>query len=275
MSNRPPQTTFVAYPSPEPGTIRILLAVLAVFLLPLLLAAASFRGAEHWSAASWESAGIAPDPATHPEAMVQVYAARTWGWKGSVAVHSWIVLKPENAPAWQRYDVVGWGVASGRPAVRRDIRAPDGYWAGNRPELVAELRGEAAAAAIPRLLQAIRDYPYPQTYRTWPGPNSNSFIAFLARQVPELRAEMPPTAIGKDWLPGPSPLALAPSGTGIQLSLFGVAGVLVALEEGIEVNLLGFVVGVDPLDLAIKLPGFGRISCCRGSRPLAVPQQLD
>ena len=34
---------------------------------------------------------------------------------------------------------------------------------------------------------------------------------------------------------------------------------LVALEEGMEVNLLGLTLGIDPLDLALKLPGIGRL----------------
>jgi hypothetical protein len=76
--------------------------------------------------------------------------------------------------------------------------------------------------------------------------------------VPELRVDLPPNALGKDYL-GPAVLARAPSGTGWQVSLFGLAGVLVAVEEGLEVNLLGMTFGLDPLGLALKLPGIGRI----------------
>jgi len=52
---------------------------------------------------------------------------------------------------------------------------------------------------------------------------------------------------------------IAPSGTGFQLSLRGYAGVTVAWVEGIELNLLGLVAGVDLRRPAIKLPGWGRI----------------
>jgi hypothetical protein len=31
------------------------------------------------------------------------------------------------------------------------------------------------------------------------------------------------------------------------------------VKEGVEFNLLGLVIGVDPLGLAIKLPGVGRL----------------
>ena len=43
-------------------------------------------------------------------------------------------------------------------------------------------------------------YPYADSYRVWPGPNSNTFTAFVLREVPELRVDLPPTAIGKDYL---------------------------------------------------------------------------
>jgi hypothetical protein len=75
-----------------------------------------------------------------------------------------------------------------------------------------------------------------------------------------LRVDLPPTAIGKDYLPGGALVAGTPSGTGYQVSLFGLVGVLTAVEEGLEINLLGLSFGIDPLDLALKLPMAGRIS---------------
>ena len=104
--------------------------------------------------------GMAPPPDTHPEAVVQVYAARTWGWKGAFAVHSWIVFKPEGATSYERYEVVGWGVGRGAPSVRRNLRPPDGRWAGNDPDLLVDLRGAAAEALIPEIVAAIKRYPY-------------------------------------------------------------------------------------------------------------------
>lgn len=241
--------------------IRATALIAVVLLAPILWSAGLVlaQGRPHWSQSRWDATGLAPDPAIHPDAVVQIYAARTWGWKGALAVHSWIAFKPERAPGYTRYEVVAWGVWRGGSAVRRDMRPVDGRWAGNDPELVLDLRGAAAAAAIPKIEAAIAAYPHPDSYRTWPGPNSNSFVAHLVRSVPELRVELPPTAIGKDFLPGGQIAALAPSGTGVQLSLGGLLGVILAREEGVEINLLGLVFGVDPLDLAIKLPGVGRI----------------
>jgi Protein of unknown function (DUF3750) len=214
---------------------------------------------QHWSEARWDSAGLAPDPAATPEPVVQVYAARAWGWKGIFAVHTWIVMKREGAARYDRYEVVGWGVRHGRPAVRKDMRAIDGYWAGNPPRIVVDRRGPEVGALIERIEAAIATYPYPDQYRSWPGPNSNTFIAHIARSVPELGLELPPTAIGKDFLANGNLFAPTPSGTGYQMSLLGLLGLSLGRDEGLEVNLLGLTLGIDPLDVAIKLPAVGRI----------------
>jgi hypothetical protein len=233
--------------------------LVVIFVLPLVWSAGVYGSSfEHWSQARWDSAGLAPDPATTPEPVIQVYAARAWGWKAVVAVHSWIVFKHAGAPAFERYEVVGWGVGRGAPAVRRNMRVIDGYWAGNRPKLLLDRRGPEVAGLIDQVEAAIASYPYPDRYRTWPGPNSNTFVAHIARTVPALGLELPPTAIGKDYLSNGSVLASTPSGTGLQLSLLGMLGLALARDEGLEVNVLGLTFGVDPLDFALKLPGIGR-----------------
>lgn len=237
----------------------LLTGLVGLLLLPHLLVAGQGIGTRPWPTLDWSSAGIAPNPANSSEAAIQVYGARAWGWRGVFGEHTWVIFKPEGASVWERAEVVGFGVARGAPAVRRNLRVADGRWAGNEPRLLAELRGKAAAAAIPRLEAAIAAYPYPDTYRTWPGPNSNTFIAHIARELPELRVHLPPTAVGKDYLAG-WPWARTPSGTGWQLSLYGLAGISIGVVEGLELNLLGLTLGVDPLGLGIKLPGIGRVA---------------
>ena len=106
-------------------------------------------------------------------------------------------------------------------------------------------------------------YPYPNTYRPWPGPNSNTFLAQIARQVPDLAIQLPSNAVGKDFLPGGGLFAAAPSGSGFQLSLYGLFGILLAAREGLEVNLLGLGLGVDPVRPALKLPALGRLGMVR------------
>jgi len=233
----------------------------AVLLLLALAAGCSAvdRVGQSWWELRRDSSGQAPDPATTSEAVVQVYAARTVGWKGALAVHSWIAVKPSEAPGYTRYEVMGWGVGNGAPAIRVNRTGPDNYWFGSRPDLLVDRRGEGVNELITRIEAAVQAYPYPSSYRTWPGPNSNTFIAYLGRAVPELRLDLPVTAIGKDYIPGGLPVASSPSGTGVQLSIFGLLGVLAGLEEGLEVNVLSLTFGVDVKRPALKLPVVGRL----------------
>lgn len=226
----------------------------------LLLAGCAAVGRdEPWWLARRDPSGQAPDPATTPDPVIQIYAARAVGWRGALAVHTWIALKRRGAATYTRYEVIGWGVERGLPAIRVNRTGPDNYWFRARPERLVDLRGEGVDALIERVEAAVRAYPYPRTYRTWPGPNSNTFTAWVGRQVPELGLELPPTAVGKDYLPLSAPLARTPSGTGLQVSLLGLAGLLVGREEGVELNLLGLTFGLDLQPLALKLPGVGRL----------------
>ena len=230
-------------------------------LLPLALLGLAHADRDPDSIGNWRSAsrapvGLAPDPASTPEAVVQVDAARAVRWRGYFGVHTWIAAKPANAPAFTVYEVTGFRVRRGGDAITVSQRAPDGRWFGSAPDLLADVRGAGVDPLIERIEQAVATYPYNNTYRIWPGPNSNTFTAFVLRQVPELRVDLPAHALGKDYL-GTHMFARAPSGTGGQASLFGVLGLLAAVEEGIELNLLGLTFGVDPNDVALELPLVG------------------
>jgi hypothetical protein len=248
---------------------RITLAVILAYL-PLSLVYLAFSGqlsASDWRTASREPAGLAPDPATTPQAVVQVYSARAVSWRGWFGVHTWIAVKPSNAHEFTVHEVMGWRLQRTGTALVARNRPADGYWYGNRPELLGDIRGPGVDAIIQRIEAAAKEYPYPARYHVWPGPNSNTFTAFVLRKVPELRVDLPPTAIGKDYL-GWRSLNLTPSGTGGQVNLFGLLGVSAGLEEGLEVNLLGLNFGVDPKSVSIKLPIVGRIG------PHAIPKPV-
>ena len=244
------------------------LAILALLLAGPVLAVVSgqadLRG--DWRSASRESSGLAPPATTTPEAVVQVYGARTFGWRGAFAVHTWISVKPAGAGAYTTFEVIGWRYWHGGSALAVHQNGPDRRWYGAQPELYVDLRGPAAAALVQPIAAAAQAYPYKEAYRSWPGPNSNTFTAFIGRAVPGLGLDLPPTAIGKDYLGTSQFFAVSPSGSGYQASLFGLFGLLVAREEGLEVNLLGLNFGLDPLDLAVKLPGLGRYGL-RGDGP--------
>jgi hypothetical protein len=106
----------------------------------------------------------------------------------------------------------------------------------------------------------VKAYDYAQTgdYRIWPGPNSNSFTAAILRTVPELGVALPPNAIGRDFRHG-FYAGWTDSGTGLEINLNGYAGIKVGWIEGIELNVLGLVAGLDLRYPGLKLPGYGRI----------------
>jgi hypothetical protein len=248
---------------------KIVLTILAIFLFPLAVHGALYsvqNRAQSYGRADWSSTGMLPPASAEREARLLIFTGRTGRWRGIFAVHSWVVLKPENATSWERYDVVGWG-----QPVRNNGWAPDSHWFGNTPRVLLDVRGAQAATLIPKVQAAIADYQYrrPGDYRIWPGPNSNTFVASVLRAMPELETTLPPNAIGKDFRPAPY-VGLTDSQTGIEASLFGVVGVKLGWVEGLELNFLGLVTGVDVRHPGVKLPGFGRIGIDDGTA-LAAP----
>lgn len=213
---------------------------------------------QDYRTANRDSSGLAPDPAETPEAVVQVYSARAFNWRGIFSMHTWISTKPEDADHYTVHHVVGWRLRRNLPVVSSAPDIPDRNWFGHRPEVIADLRGPEAAIAIEKITKAIEAYPYSEEYGLWPGPNSNTFTAYIARRVPELRVALPSNAVGKDYLSNGGIVERAPSGTGFQVSFYGSLGFLVALDEGLEINLLGLSFGIDPLGPALKLPFIGR-----------------
>lgn len=237
---------------------RFVLFFLLVFLVPAVAHTLIWWLSPHprsWREADWSSAGVLPAAASLPQAEIRVFVARTGGLKGAVAHHSWIVLKPAGAQHWTRYDVVGWG-----SPVRVNAYPPDGRWYGNEPELIGRAAGAAAEAAIPRMMAAVETYRWrhPGDYVIWPGPNSNTFVATILATAPELGIRQPATAIGKTWLADGTFVTLSPGGRGLRVSLWGVLGLNLGWEDGIELTLAGLTAAVDLRRPALELPGFGR-----------------
>jgi hypothetical protein len=241
-------------------TVRKTLIIL-FFLLVTPIAASAMKyllgdRSVHWQTADRSSAGLLPPPAEHPDAMVRIFAARTVRWRGIFAVHSWVVVKERNAPHYTRYDYTAWG-----EPIRINSFAPDGRWFGEAPETIAAADGEAASRMVAKISAAVEGYQWRSCgdYRAWPGPNSNTFVAAVLAAVPELRAALPPTAIGKDFPYNGDVFGLTPSGTGIRITLRGYLGLTIGWVEGLEINLFGAVVGIDLRRPAIKLPALGRL----------------
>ena len=234
-----------------------LVLILLIYLLPTGLHAALWSSVpreKDWRRADWSSSGLLAAPDTSREALIQIYSARSGRWYGMFAVHTWIVIKPEGAGEYRRFDVLGWG-----NPVRVNHRPADGRWFGHEPVTVARVTGPEAERLIPAIEAAIAVYPFIDSgsYRAWPGPNSNTFVESILRAVPEFDATLLPNALGKDFPPDGRWFARVPGG--VFLSLGGYAGLRLGWRDGIEVNLLGIVAGIDFRRPAIKVPAFGRV----------------
>jgi hypothetical protein len=227
-----------------------------LFLTFFLLCSCAHRD---WRTADRSSSGIAPDPLIEKEALVHLYAARTMGWRGAFAVHSWLATKEKNADHYITYHVMRFRLKQTGTVVVIDKDIPDRKWFGAEPYLIEELKGEKAERAIAKIEAAAKTYPYSAFYRAWPGPNSNTFISYILRRVPELGVELPPHAIGKDWIDSGDLVGFSETGTGVQFSLFGVFGLTLGLAEGFELNVLSLNFGLDFWRPAIKLPLVGRV----------------
>lgn len=169
-----------------------------VLLLLTLIQAGCSTG--DWRTASREPAGLAPDPRTTREAVLQVYGAPTWGWRGWFAIHTWISAKRSGEDHYTVYEVIGWRQHRGLPVLRMERDLPDRYWYGEKPRLLKEHRGDGVDQLIGQVDRAARAYPWPTTYDVFPGPNSNTFTAWIARQVPELELKLPFSAIGSGYI---------------------------------------------------------------------------
>ena len=165
------------------------------FLLVLLAGCAG----NDWRSASRASAGIAPDSATTKEAVLEVYGARTWGWRGWFAIHTWIAAKHSDDPSYTVYEVIGWRLRRGLPVVRIAKDLPDRYWFGEKPKLLKEHRGAGVDEMINEVDRAARSYPWPDSYTLFPGPNSNTFTAWILDQVPGIGLSLPFSAIGSGY----------------------------------------------------------------------------
>lgn len=230
--------------------------IITIFGLILLTACSASKSHRD---ASRESIGLATPAAEQKEAIFQIYIARAFSWRGHFATHPWVAWKRPDDSSYTIAQVVGWRTRRGLPAVEVRQDLPDRRWFDSPPQLIDEHRGEVALRIIDHVEELIKTYPYTETYTLWPGPNSNTFVAYLIRNTSELIVELPPHSIGKDYLGKTEFLALSPSKTGVQFSTWGLFGLTLGAREGVELNLLSLSFGVDFWPPALKLPFVGRV----------------
>jgi hypothetical protein len=116
------------------------------------------------------------------------------GW---FAVHYWFVVFDEQGchrwEVWQTKNAGGHSVGH----LHCDLKPPDAGVGGGPARLAAQWSG-AQALAIKKILEKAEAYPFCQKYRYWPGPNSNTFAAWVLRKA-RVEHKLGPMAFGKRY----------------------------------------------------------------------------
>ena len=118
---------------------------------------------------------------------------------GALAVHYWFVVYDDDASChrWEVWQTKNAGGTS-YGHVHCDLKAPEADVGGGPSRLAAEWHGDEATR-IAAVLAEPHDYPHSQRYRYWPGPNSNSFVAWVLKQA-GIRHSLHWKGIGRKWL---------------------------------------------------------------------------
>ncbi|MBI3270688.1 MAG: DUF3750 domain-containing protein [Planctomycetes bacterium] len=195
-------------------------------------------------------------PPAPTELVVQLRCASLPDYLQPVAVHCWFVAADVEKHQWHRWEVWQKANRGGKSwgHVHRDLWNPDKGVGGGPYSLLKEWRGEDAKRLL-AALDASTQYPDRNVYHAWPGPNSNTYVAWVLREA-RVGADLPPTAIGKDWL-GFVGAGASTTRTGVQLET-PVVGLKLGLEDGVEAHVGCLTLGVDLWPPALKTP-FGRL----------------
>lgn len=98
---------------------------------------------------------------------------------GFLAVHYWFVVEADGER--HRWEVWQSANAGGRSVghLHRDLKAPEADVGGGPTRLEAEWRGDEARRIADVISRCSSDYPFCARYFPWPGPNSNTFVAWV------------------------------------------------------------------------------------------------
>jgi hypothetical protein len=118
---------------------------------------------------------------------------------GLIAVHYWFVVR-DDMGGCHRWEVWQTQNAGGRAIghVHCDLKAPEDGVGGGPARLAATFTG-TEAERIAEVLARADKYPHARKYRYWPGPNSNSFVAWVLRQA-GIRYALHWKGIGRRWI---------------------------------------------------------------------------
>ena len=189
-------------------------------------------------------------------------------WYTQFAHHTWIDAKRGSDDAWVRLEVEGEHTGGTLEALAPSEARAHRRW-GRDVELHGFVVGAEAHRIAQRLDEAVAKFgpQYAATYRGWPGPNSNTFVRDVAREIGGPSFVFDHNAVGKDWH-GFFGAGWTPSRTGVHVDVPGL-GFALAAREGLELHLLGLVLGLQLSPLRLELPVLPELPWSRGSSDAA------
>lgn len=132
-----------------------------------------------------------------PMIKVQLRHASLPSLAGLFASHYWFVVfdggEAQRWEVWQTRDAGGRSIGH----VHCDLKPPDAGVGGGPMHVDAEWTGEEAER-IKAVLEAAERYPHCFRYHYFPGPNSNTFAAWVLRQA-GIRHPLARRAIGRNY----------------------------------------------------------------------------
>jgi hypothetical protein len=203
-----------------------------------------------WRPTAWTATAMPDEP------VVQLRCSTVPDPLRLLVVHYWFAVFDPETERWHRWEVWQQANAGGTSwgHVHKDLMNADANTGGGPMQVRAEWHGPEARA----LAQAVArspEYPDRGRYLAWPGPNSNTYVAWVLRRA-GVAADLEPRGIGKDYL-GLAGIAISTTGTGVQAES-SLLGLKVGLRDGMELHFLYFTFGLDAWRPAVKTP-FGRL----------------
>lgn len=187
------------------------------------------------------------------------------------AHHTWFDAKLGDDAHWVRIEVEDDSSGVTEVPIDASFAYADIRWGDREVRVLDLLAGAEARDRIEAVRAAARELSpfYARHYAAWPGPNSNTFVADVARRVDGVAFPLHHNAVGKDharWLhAGPTT-----SKTGLRLDTLPL-GLAVGLREGVELHILQLTFGVSLWPPRLELPFLPELPWASDATPSLKP----
>jgi hypothetical protein len=187
---------------------------------------------------------------------VQLWSATLPSALRVIAVHTWFNAYEPAEGRWRRWEVWQNRDAGGESwaHVHRDLMHYDRSVGGGPAACEVEWTGNEAERLLAVLARS-PEYPERHRYRYWPGPNSNTFAAWILAQA-GISHSMDPRAVGKDFI-GTHGFGIRREGGRVQLES-PLLGLHIDRERAFELHVLGLTLGLERDPAALTTP-LGRL----------------